>query len=63
MMVTCDKLDVRMPQKYIVLQLIVAKCCIIQGDRSKKVGIVDSEYVVHQGIQSLGGPSAKKVSL
>ncbi|KAI3765092.1 hypothetical protein L2E82_15117 [Cichorium intybus] len=31
-----------------------------QGDRSKKVGIVDSEYVVHQGIQSLGGPSAKK---
>lgn len=34
----------------------------IQGDRSKKVGIVDREYVVHQGIQSLGGPSAKKVS-
>ncbi|KAI3718845.1 hypothetical protein L6452_19730 [Arctium lappa] len=32
-----------------------------QGDRSKKVGIVDSEYVVHQGIQSLGGPSAKKI--
>ncbi|XP_076882326.1 uncharacterized protein LOC143530764 [Bidens hawaiensis] len=31
-----------------------------QGDRTKKVGIVDSEYVVHQGIQSLGGPSAKK---
>lgn len=31
-----------------------------QGDRSKKVGIVDREYVVHQGIQSLGGPSAKK---
>ncbi|KAJ0682182.1 hypothetical protein HanPI659440_Chr16g0644481 [Helianthus annuus] len=31
-----------------------------QGDRSQKVGIVDSEYVVHQGIQSLGGPSAKK---
>ncbi|KAJ9563044.1 hypothetical protein OSB04_008204 [Centaurea solstitialis] len=32
-----------------------------QGDRSKKVGIVDSQYVVHQGIQSLGGPSAKKI--
>ncbi|KAD4982366.1 hypothetical protein E3N88_19037 [Mikania micrantha] len=32
-----------------------------QGERSKKVGIVDSEYVVHQGIQSLGGPSAKKI--
>ncbi|KAL8214680.1 hypothetical protein R6Q57_004129 [Mikania cordata] len=33
-----------------------------QGDRSKKVGIVDSEYVVHQGIQTLGGASAKKTS-
>ncbi|XP_071706084.1 uncharacterized protein [Rutidosis leptorrhynchoides] len=31
-----------------------------QGDRSKKVGIVDKEYIVHQGIQSLGGFSAKK---
>ncbi|KAE8664512.1 F-box protein [Hibiscus syriacus] len=26
-----------------------------QGDRSKKVGVVDSEYIVHKGIQSLGG--------
>ncbi|CAN1284269.1 hypothetical protein LINPERPRIM_LOCUS18569 [Linum perenne] len=26
-----------------------------QGDRTKKVGVVDSEYVVHKGIQSLGG--------
>ncbi|KAK9681852.1 hypothetical protein RND81_10G031900 [Saponaria officinalis] len=31
-----------------------------QGDRTKKVGIVDSEYIVHQGIPSLGGSSAKK---
>ncbi|XP_057963212.1 uncharacterized protein LOC131154443 [Malania oleifera] len=31
-----------------------------QGDRTKKVGIIDSEYIVHQGIQTLGGPSAKK---
>lgn len=28
---------------------------ITQGDRSKKVGVVDSEYIVHKGIQSLGG--------
>nr|CAB3469142.1 unnamed protein product [Digitaria exilis] len=28
-----------------------------QGDRSEKVGVIDSEYVVHQGIPSLGGPS------
>ncbi|XP_021740491.1 uncharacterized protein LOC110706831 isoform X2 [Chenopodium quinoa] len=33
-----------------------------QGDRTKRVGIIDSEYVVHQGIQTLGGSSAKKVS-
>ncbi|GLT77903.1 hypothetical protein SLA2020_494580 [Shorea laevis] len=25
-----------------------------QGDRTRKVGVVDSEYVVHQGIQTLG---------
>ncbi|KAG8365492.1 hypothetical protein BUALT_Bualt18G0110400 [Buddleja alternifolia] len=33
-----------------------------QGDRTKNVGIVDSEYIVHQSIQTLGGSSAKKVS-
>ncbi|KAA8519851.1 hypothetical protein F0562_014059 [Nyssa sinensis] len=33
-----------------------------QGDRTKKVGIIDSEYVVHQGIQTLGGLSARKAS-
>nr|GEW07285.1 uncharacterized protein [Tanacetum cinerariifolium] len=27
---------------------------------SRNVGIVDSEYVLHQGIQTLGGPSTKK---
>ncbi|KAJ9566459.1 hypothetical protein OSB04_002425 [Centaurea solstitialis] len=32
-----------------------------QGDRSKKVGVVDSEFIIHQGIQTLGGASAKKV--
>ncbi|GAB2301151.1 hypothetical protein Dimus_035184 [Dionaea muscipula] len=26
-----------------------------QGDRTKKVGVVDSEYILHQGIQTLGG--------
>ncbi|GFP84629.1 kelch domain-containing protein 4 [Phtheirospermum japonicum] len=33
-----------------------------QGDRTKNVGVVDSKYVVHQSIQTLGGPSAKRVS-
>uniref|UniRef100_A0A7N0VMT9 Lysine ketoglutarate reductase trans-splicing related 1 n=1 Tax=Kalanchoe fedtschenkoi TaxID=63787 RepID=A0A7N0VMT9_KALFE len=31
-----------------------------QGDRTKKVGIIDSEFIVHKGIQTLGGPSVKK---
>ncbi|KAJ6925765.1 hypothetical protein NC651_010252 [Populus alba x Populus x berolinensis] len=26
-----------------------------QGDRTKKVGVIDSEYIVHKGIQTLGG--------
>ncbi|XP_019422550.1 PREDICTED: uncharacterized protein LOC109332152 isoform X1 [Lupinus angustifolius] len=30
-----------------------------QGDRTKNVGVVDSEYVVHQAIQTLGGSSAQ----
>ncbi|KAL8130435.1 hypothetical protein V2J09_019590, partial [Rumex salicifolius] len=33
-----------------------------QGDRTKNVGIVDSEYIVHQGIQTLGGTPIKKAS-
>ncbi|KAL2343978.1 hypothetical protein Fmac_005263 [Flemingia macrophylla] len=28
-----------------------------QGDRTQNVGVVDSEYVVHKGIQTLGGSS------
>ncbi|KAG6382458.1 hypothetical protein SASPL_157873 [Salvia splendens] len=32
-----------------------------QGDRTQKVGVVDSEYIVHQSIQTLGGQSVKKV--
>ncbi|CAL0334393.1 unnamed protein product [Lupinus luteus] len=28
---------------------------IFQGDRTRNVGIVDHEYVVHKGIQTLGG--------
>ncbi|KAE9597139.1 hypothetical protein Lalb_Chr16g0383451 [Lupinus albus] len=30
-----------------------------QGDRTKNVGVVDSEYVVHQAIQTLGGSSGQ----
>ncbi|XP_072965412.1 uncharacterized protein [Typha angustifolia] len=31
-----------------------------QGDRSLNVGVVDSEYIVHRGIPSLGGPDENK---
>ncbi|CBI18593.3 unnamed protein product, partial [Vitis vinifera] len=55
--------------KYIFVSVVAIfdyrkKCGILQGDRSKKVGVIDSEFIVHQGIQTLGGgsPSAKKVS-
>ncbi|XP_057748723.1 uncharacterized protein LOC130967746 isoform X2 [Arachis stenosperma] len=33
-----------------------------QGDRTKNVGVVDSEYVVHKGIQTLGGDLTKDAS-
>jgi hypothetical protein len=38
--------------------------CHFQGDRTKKVGVVDRQYVVHKGIQTLGGSDhgATKVS-
>lgn len=34
-----------------------------QGDRSKKVGVIDSEYIVHKGIPSLGGLDDSKTTL
>lgn len=40
-----------------VAKLLIDSHMIFQGDRTEKVGVIDSEYVVHQGIPSLGGPS------
>ncbi|KAJ3670257.1 hypothetical protein LUZ60_010581 [Juncus effusus] len=31
-----------------------------QGNRKKKVGVVDSEFIVHKGVQTLGGSSETK---
>lgn len=36
---------------------------IFKGVRSEKVGIIDSEYIVHEGIPSLGGQPHDKVCL
>ncbi|KAL6211036.1 hypothetical protein ACLB2K_016264 [Fragaria x ananassa] len=33
-----------------------------QGDRTKNIGIVDSEYVVHYGLATLGGSAANKTN-
>ncbi|KAM1122143.1 hypothetical protein EV2_003874 [Malus domestica] len=33
-----------------------------QGDRTKNIGIVDSEYIIHYGIPSLGGSAANKTN-
>ncbi|XP_038894249.1 uncharacterized protein LOC120082912 [Benincasa hispida] len=33
-----------------------------QGDRTKKVGVIDSQYIVHKGIQTLGGGGRKSKS-
>ncbi|CAL9128921.1 unnamed protein product, partial [Musa acuminata var. zebrina] len=33
-----------------------------QGDRTKKVGVVDSEYIVHKGLPTLGGSDEKMVT-
>ncbi|XP_068469959.1 uncharacterized protein [Phaseolus vulgaris] len=34
-----------------------------QGDRTKNVGVVDREYVVHKGIQTLGGSGDETVKI
>ncbi|KAL2941506.1 Phospholipase D3 [Bienertia sinuspersici] len=34
-----------------------------QGDRTKTIGVVDAEYVVHHGLPTLGEPSGKKLRL
>ncbi|EXB61165.1 hypothetical protein L484_007431 [Morus notabilis] len=33
---------------------------LIQGDRTKNIGIVDSEYIIHYGLPTLGASDAKK---
>ena len=35
---------------------------IFQGDRMKNVGVVDSEYIVHLGLPTLGGPNGNEAS-
>lgn len=39
----------------IIISIISEIHVVFQGDRTRNVGVVDSEYVVHKGIQTLGG--------
>ncbi|GAB2244442.1 hypothetical protein Droror1_Dr00024570 [Drosera rotundifolia] len=42
------------------LDVLLGYCA--QGDRLQNVGIVDTEYVIHYGLPTLGEPKDKKVS-
>ncbi|CAI0375110.1 unnamed protein product [Linum tenue] len=46
--------------------LLLFSCCditpVIQGDRAKNVGVVDSEYIVHLGLPTLGVFNKTEVS-
>lgn len=36
---------------------------VLQGDRTKNVGVVDSEYIVHLGLPTLGVFNGTEASL
>ncbi|GMH13068.1 hypothetical protein Nepgr_014909 [Nepenthes gracilis] len=42
------------------LDMLLGYCA--QGDRTKSIGVVDAEYVIHYGLPTLGEPKDKKVS-
>lgn len=44
-----------------VVDSIWISMLVLQGDRTKRVGVIDSEYVVHQGVKTLGGFSEEQV--
>lgn len=48
-------------EKYIYFFLLKKILISFQGDRTKNVGIVDSEYIVHYGLPTLGGSASEKV--
>ena len=35
---------------------------MLQGDRTKNVGVVDAEYIVHMGLPTLGFSEGNKAS-
>jgi len=42
--------------------MVVHLSAIFQGDRMKNVGVVDSEYIVHLGLPTLGGSNGNEAS-
>ena len=46
------------PSNVVVIHLLT----IFQGDRMRNVGVVDSEYIVHLGLPTLGGSNGNEAS-
>jgi hypothetical protein len=42
--------------------VVVHLSTIFQGDRMRNVGVVDSEYIVHLGLPTLGGSNDNEAS-
>ena len=42
--------------------VVVLISTIFQGDRMRNVGVVDSEYIVHLGLPTLGGSNGNEAS-
>lgn len=45
------------------LSTIISSNLVWQGNRTQNIGVVDSEYVVHEGLPTLGGTAGDKVLL
>ena len=45
----------------VLLMLVIELDQFFQGDRARHVGVVDSEYVVHLGLPTLGVSAGSKV--
>ena len=45
----------------VLWMLVIELDQFFQGDRTKNVGVVDSEYVVHLGLPTLGVSNGNKV--
>ncbi|KAG8080081.1 hypothetical protein GUJ93_ZPchr0007g3499 [Zizania palustris] len=58
--VKSEGLEISQPEELIEeIKIAQEKDHLFWGDRTKNIGVVDSEYLVHRGVQTLGGSSVK----